>query len=122
MTDMLALVLVCCVAVAGGAVIGLTTDIENCESGTPGGCDGLLDTPRNLSAAVHSDGPAGRLGLRLSTDIPPSWSYSNYSYHEPAEQQRPVSEYVMDIVDEVVLMDMDSKAATSHCGRMLSRA
>ena len=71
--------------------------------------------------AVHSDGPAGRLGLRLSTDIPPSWSYSNYSYHEPAEQQRPVSEYVMDIVDEVVLMDY-SKAATSHCGRMLSRA
>ena len=52
MTEMLALALalvrVCCVALAGGAAIGLTTDIENCESGTLGGCDGLLDTLRNL--------------------------------------------------------------------------
>ena len=44
-------------APVGAAVIGLSTDIEDCESNRPGGCDPFLLALRNVSAQLHT-GPA----------------------------------------------------------------
>lgn len=88
--------------VAEGAVIGITSDIEDCDWGHAGGCDGLLDALGNASGVVAAAG----LGLRLSADVSITWSWKPYRYHGKYDNlSRPVHEWIMDIVDEVVLMD-----------------
>ena len=87
---------------AEAAVVGFSTDIEECEVSTPGGCDGLIDALVNASRLLKANND---LGIRLSTDVAVGWSTANYTYGEPAGVQRPVLELIMDVVDEVVLMD-----------------
>lgn len=116
------LLLAAAAATGDAAVIGITADIEDCESDTPGGCDGLLDAMGNSSQLVRAAG----LGLRMSADAAIGWSYSQYSYHGKfGGLMRPVHEWLMDAVDEVVLMNYHSgcsetDATDAVCDKSLS--